>query len=120
VKAALGFGAGSLHVMRRHIVPDIGLVLVASLVAAAGRAILLEAGLAFLGLGDPSRTSWGSIMRDARQSQSIFYTDIWTWWMLPPIVAIVLLLLGMTFLGVGLEQRINPRLSRHGAGVRGS
>ena len=116
VRAALGFGAGSLHILRRHVVPDVGLLLVASLVGAAGRAILLEAGLAFLGLGDPSRTSWGSIMRDARQSPGLFYTHYWTWWMLPPITAIFVLLLGMTFLGVAVEQRINPRLARHARG----
>jgi len=115
VRASLGFGAGSLLVVRKHVLPDVGLVILASLVAAAGRAVFLEAGLAFLGLGDPNTVSWGSIMRDARLSPGLFYTSLWTWWLLPPVVAIVLVLLGLTFIGVAVEQRINPRLGRHSA-----
>ena len=118
VRASIGFGAGSIHILRRHVVPEIALVLVASLVAAAGRAILLEAGLAFLGLGDPARTSWGSMIREARALTGIFYTDIWLWWLVPPVLAISLVLLGMTFVGVAVEQRLNPRLARHIVGGR--
>ena len=80
---------------------------------AAGRAITFEAGLAFLGLGDPTRASWGAILRDALDFGGLFFTDAWKWWLVPPIVAVSLLLLGVTFVGVGLEQRINPRLTRH-------
>ena len=116
VRAALAFGAGTFDVMRRHVVPEIGLILVAALVAAASRAILFEAGLAFLGLGDVSRMSWGSIMRDARTAPGLFYSDAWLWWMFPAILAIILVLLGLTFVGVAVEQRVNPRLARHHTG----
>lgn len=118
VKAALGFGAGTVHVVRRHIFPEISLILVASLVGAAGRAVLFEAGLAFLGIGDTSRMSWGTTINNARKSVGIFYTNIWTWWMLPPVLALVLFLLGITFIGVAVEQRINPRLVRHSERAR--
>ena len=117
VKAAIGFGAGSVHILRRHVIPEIGLILVAQLLAAAGRAILLEAGLAFLGVGDESRMSWGSIIQSARRVPGLFYGPEWLWWMLPPVVAITLVLLGITFVGVALEQRINPRVARHRAGT---
>lgn len=113
VRAAANFGAGSFHLVRRHVMPEVSLLLVASLVASAGRAIMLEAGLAFLGLGDPARVSWGAMIRDARLMPGIFYTNMWAWWILPPLLAIVALMLGMTFLGVGFEQRLNPRLTRH-------
>lgn len=113
IKAAVGFGATTGQILRRHILPEVGLILTAGLVGAAGRAIAFEAGLAFLGLGDPSRASWGAILRDAIGFGGIFYTDAWKWWLVPPVAAISLLLLGVTFVGVGLEQRINPRLSRH-------
>lgn len=113
LRAARGFGAGWIHQLRRHVLPDISLVLVAALVGAAGRAIMLEAGLAFLGLGDPALTSWGSMIREARSMTGIFYTNIWVWWMLPPLLSIVLVTLGTTFVGVGCEQRLNPRLARH-------
>jgi peptide/nickel transport system permease protein len=113
IKAAVGFGASTGQVLRRHILPEVGLILTAGLVGAAGRAIAFEAGLAFLGLGDPGRASWGAILRDAIGFGGIFFTDAWKWWLIPPVAAISLLLLGVTFVGVGLEQRINPRLSRH-------
>lgn len=113
IKAAVGFGASTSQVLRRHILPEVGLILAAGLVGAAGRAVAFEAGLAFLGLGDPSRASWGAILRDAIGFGGIFYTDAWKWWLVPPVAAISLLLLGVTFVGVGLEQRINPRLGRH-------
>ncbi len=116
VVAATGFGAGALHVLRRHVLPAVGLVLAAEFVTAVGRAVVLESGLAFLGLGDPSVTSWGSVMRDAFAFGGLFYTRAWAWWLLPPILAVTLLLVGVTFLGVAVEQRVNPRLARHGGG----
>jgi len=113
IKAAVGFGATTSQILRRHILPEVGLILAAGLVSAAARAIAFEAGLAFLGLGDPARASWGYILRDAIGFRGLFFTDAWKWWLVPPVVAVSLLLLGVTFVGVGLEQRINPRLSRH-------
>jgi peptide/nickel transport system permease protein len=113
IKAAVGFGGSSAQILRRHILPEVGLILAAGLVGAAGRAITFEAGLAFLGLGDPARASWGYVLRDAIDFGGIFFTDAWKWWLVPPILAVSLLLLGVTFVGVGLEQRINPRLTRH-------
>lgn len=113
IKAAVGFGATPSQILRRHILPEVGLILAAGLVGAAARAISFEAGLAFLGLGDPSRASWGAILRDALDFGGLFFTDAWKWWLAPPIVAISLLLLGMTFVGVGLEQRLNPQIARH-------
>jgi len=113
VKAAMSFGASSAQILGRHILPEVALILVAGFVAAAGRAISFEAGLAFLGLGDPSRASWGALVRDAINFAGLFYTDAWAWWLVPPVVAVSLLLLGVTLLGVGVEHRLNPRISRH-------
>ncbi|MEO7518829.1 MAG: ABC transporter permease [Acidimicrobiales bacterium] len=115
VLAARGFGAGPFRVARLHLLPEMALVIATVFLSAASRAVLLEAGLAFLGVGDPSRVSWGSIIRDARASPGLFYTTYWTWWILPPVLAIVLVLLGLMFLGMAFETRVNPRLSRHGA-----
>ncbi len=117
LRAAVGFGAGTVYVLRRHVVPEISLILAAGFVAAAERAVVLEAGLAFLGLGDPSQESWGGIMRDALAFSSLFLTSAWSWWLLPPVVAVTMLLLGITFLGVAIEERVNPRLRRHVVGA---
>jgi peptide/nickel transport system permease protein len=118
LQASVGFGARTPHVLRHHVLPDVGLILAAGFVGAASRAVMMEAGLAFLGLGDPTRASWGRVMRDAIDFDALFNTTAWSWWLLPPSIAIAVFLLGMTFLGIGLEQRINPRLARHGGSQR--
>ncbi len=114
----MGFGAGTWHRVRRHVLPDVGLILVAALVVAAARAVMLQVGLAFLGLGDPNRASWGSVLRDALEFQGLFFTRAWAWWLLPPLAATAVLLLGITFVGLSVEQQVNPRLTRHAAGGR--
>lgn len=116
IKASVGFGSGALEVLRRHIVPEMSLILVAQVLSAMGRAVMLEAGLAFLGIGDPQRTSWGSVMREAQGYAGLVYSRAYLWWMVPPVLSIVITLLGLSFLGTTVEQRINPRLARHHAG----
>lgn len=113
VRAATGFGAGAWHQLRRHILPDLALLSVAELIPSAGRAVALQAGLAFLGVGDPTEPSWGAMMRDAVAYRGLFITDAWTWWLLPPIVAVVTLVVGITLIGTAAERRLMPRLSRH-------
>lgn len=113
LRAAVGFGAGTRHVMRRHILPEIGLILAAGLVGSAGRAVSMEAGLAFLGLGDPVQSSWGTVMRDALNYKSLFLTPAWEWWLVPPVAALGIFLLALTFIGIAVERRLNPRLARH-------
>lgn len=113
VVAATGFGAGSWYQLRRHVLPDLVLLSVAAFIPSAGRAVALQAGLAFLGVGDPSQPSWGAMMRDAIAYRSLFIGDAWRWWLLPPIAAIVVLLVSITLLGTATERRLSPRLSRH-------
>lgn len=111
--AAVGFGAGTLHVVRQHLLPALRLLVMARLVTVAGQAVVSESGLAFLGLGDPSRVSWGSMMAEALAFPGLLYGWAWTWWLLAPLVSLVLVLLGMTFLAITFEPGTNPRLARH-------
>jgi ABC-type dipeptide/oligopeptide/nickel transport system permease subunit len=113
VRAATGFGAGSWHQLRVHILPDLALLGVAELIPASARAVVLQAGLAFLGVGDPSQPSWGSITRDAVNYRGLFVTPAWKWWLLPPVAAVVALVVGITLLGTAAERRLSPRLGRH-------
>lgn len=113
VRAATGFGAGSWHQLRRHVIPDVALLSVAEFIPAAGRAVGLQAGLAFFGVGDPTRPSWGLMIRDAIAFRGVFITDAWQWWLLPPVVALVLLILAITLLGTAAEARLSPRVARH-------
>jgi len=112
ITAARGFGGGPLYVVRRHLVPGLGPFMAVGFVNWAGIAIGLEAGLSFLGLGDPSGVSWGRTLNNALAQQSIYFSDMWPWWVLPSGFAITLAVLGFTFVGVGLEPSFNPRWVR--------
>lgn len=109
LSAAKGFGGGLAYLLRRHLAPALGPLVVTGFVNTAGLAVLLEAGLAFLGLGDPSRASWGAMLNDALGQQGLYVTHQWVWWVLPPAGALTAMVLGFTFVGVGLEPRLNPR-----------
>ena len=113
VRAATGFGAGTWHQMRRHILPDLTLLSIAEFIPAAGRAVGLQAGLAFLGVGDPTLPSWGGMIRDAVNFPALFITSAWKWWFAPPVIALVGLIVGITLLGAAAERRLGPRLARH-------
>lgn len=113
IQAATLFGAGPAYIIRRHLVPALGPILLALLVAQVGRAIVVEAGVAFLGLSDPTAKSWGMMIRYALNYRGIYLSPIWVWWLLPPSICISLLILGFTLLGVGLEERSDTRFERH-------
>lgn len=112
VETARGFGAGPMYVMRRHLAPALGPVIASNLVFVAGVAVTIEAGLAFIGLGDPSAVGWGTMLNRALENPQIYLGSLWLWWLLPAGLALTLAVLGFTFIGVGLEPRFNPRWRR--------
>ena len=109
VLAARSMGAPDRWTILRHIVPRTALLATGSFVRAVSSAILLEAALSFLGLGDPIQKSWGSILFWA-QARGAFLTPAWKWWVLPPGILIMLASLGFALIAFSLEERINPRL----------
>ena len=113
IGAARGFGGGPLYVLRRHLVPGLAPLLTVGFVNWAGVAIGLEAALSFLGLGDPSRVSWGLMLNRALEPEiRIYFSAMWTWWVLPAGMGIAATVIGFTFVGVGLEPSFNPRWLR--------
>lgn len=112
VASARGFGGGLGWLLRRHLVPALAPLIAAGYITVAGAAVLMEAGLAFLGLSDPTAVSWGLILNRALLQPGLYFTPAWTWWVLPAGFAITLTVLGFTFLGVGLEPLLNPRWRR--------
>jgi peptide/nickel transport system permease protein len=112
VQFSQGAGGGPLYVLRRHLVPATGPLIVAHWVDWAGAAIFLESGLAFLGLGDPFRVSWGTILDRAFRHQGLFLGNLWAWWVLPAAAAITLAVIGFTLVGIGLEPVFNRRVGR--------
>lgn len=101
IHAARGFGGGPLYVLRRHLLPGVSPLIVASFVNWAGLAISLEAGLAFLGLGNPFEVSWGAIMQESLSLPGWEFGFSWAWWALPAGVALMVAVLGFAFLGSG-------------------
>ncbi len=113
LQASVGFGASTVHVLARHVLPESSLVIAATYIRAAERAIALEVGLAFLGLSISTQGSWGTTMRDAIDFHGLALTHAWSWWLLPPVAAVSLVLTALALVGTSLEERVNPRLSRH-------
>lgn len=112
IASARGFGGGPLYVLRRHLVPELAPLIVVGFVNWAGLTVGLEAGLAFLGIGDPSGVSWGLMLNRALSQESLYFSPLWVWWVLPAGFAVTLAVLGFTFVGVGLEPTFNPRWLR--------
>ena len=111
VSRARAIGAGNLHIMRRHILPQVLPLIVANTVLIISTAILVESGLAFLGLGDPTQPSWGTMLHFAFERSAIS-NGAW-WYYLPPGLSIVWVSLGCVLLGNVLEEIFNPRLKSH-------
>ncbi len=110
VKSAETYGASSWYLIRKHFFPEVFPLLAVNLIRLTGRAIIAEAGLSFLGLGDPTSKSWGIILYHALNFKGIFYTDFWKWWVVFPWLAISTLVIALAFLSRELEHIIDPRM----------
>lgn len=93
-------------IISRHLLPAVTPVVVVSVVVTASRAVLSAAGLAFLGLGDPTTWSWGRILYEAQQAGAM----VSAWWLtLFPSIAILILVLSATLLSISYNDARNPR-----------
>jgi peptide/nickel transport system permease protein len=110
VERARAIGAGDWHIVRRHVLPNLVPVISANTVLAVAIAILSETTLSLLGLGDPNSISWGTVIEEAFNSGAIT-AGAW-WWLLPPGLGIVLVVLAFAMCGYALEEIMNPRLRR--------
>lgn len=115
VDAARAMGSTSLRTIRRHVLPRTTPLAAAQFVHAANVAVLIEASLAFLGLGDPERVSWGTMLFFANANNAML-TSAWVWWVLPPGLTLTVAVVGFAFVGVTLEQWGDRRLTGEAAG----
>jgi peptide/nickel transport system permease protein len=102
VEAARGLGAGDGYIVFKHILPNTLQVIMAKFILAVAGAMLTEASLSFLGLGDPLQKSWGMMLNYAF-SRGGFINGYW-WWYLPPGICISLAVLSFVLIGFGLEE----------------
>jgi len=117
VDATKMLGGSDLYVMLRHILPNVIPLVVVQFIMESIHVILAESGLCLLGLRDPSVRSWGMTLYYAFESPTIYTSNVWMWWMLPPGLCIMFTILGLTFVGYALEEIFNPKLGT-GVGVR--
>jgi len=108
VERSQALGAGTWHLVSRHILPNVGPLILANTVLTVAIAILSEATLSFLGLGDPLSISWGTILEFAFNSGAAGAGQ-W-WWIIPPGLAIVFVVLAFTLCGFALDEIVNPKL----------
>jgi peptide/nickel transport system permease protein len=112
VERARALGARDGYIIRTHILPNTLPLIFANTVLIVAVAVLSEAALAFLGLGDPTRISWGSMLENAFSSGAPS-AGAW-WYVIPPGLCITLLVLAVSMLGYLFEEYVNPRLREQG------
>ena len=106
VEAARCIGAGNVRLMFAEIMPNVLPLMFAQAVLMITYAIYDEAILAFLGLGDPTRISWGSMLHFAFESGVMARSP---WWIGPPIVSIIILIVGFSLLGTAITDVLTPQ-----------
>jgi peptide/nickel transport system permease protein len=107
VDRARVIGAGNLHIMVRHILPNVVNLIVANAVLVFAGAVLTETTLSFIGLGDPFQPSWGQIL-NAAETAGAAGLGAW-WYFLPAGACIVLVVLAFTMVGTAVDDVLNPR-----------
>jgi peptide/nickel transport system permease protein len=108
IDRARALGGGHRHIMARHVLPNVMPLVLAQTTLGISSAILTEATLAFLGLGDPTIVSWGGMLEDAREAGAVS-SGHW-WYLAPPGIAIALVALAFTLCGRAIEAVLNPKL----------
>jgi len=106
IEAAKASGAGTFHIIRQHIIPNVMSLVYVSLATGVPSAIISEAALSWLGLFDPNVISWGKMLHDAQS-----YIEQW-WWIVPPGLCIAILSLAFILIGYAIDEILNPKLRR--------
>lgn len=110
VKAAEIAGAGKRYIMFQHILPGVSHLVVMNTALTCAGIMIAEAGLSFLGLGNPTAISWGKMLADAQSGGSMLFGHWWT--ILAPGIGIFLSVYAFMRLGLAIEEILNPKMKR--------
>ena len=103
-------GASNTRLILRHVLPQVAPLLVATAVIMVAYAIFAETAIAFLGLGDPSATSWGLLIENAFSRDAV---SVGAWWaIVPPGIAVAIVVVSLTMLGTAIEDVAQPAPAR--------
>ncbi len=105
VESSRCIGASSFQLMFREILPNVIPLMFAQAILMITEAIYAEAVLSFLGLGDPTSISWGMMLHNAFESGVVAEAY---WWVIPPIVSIVALIVSFSLLGTAISDILEP------------
>jgi peptide/nickel transport system permease protein len=108
VKRARSIGAGNRRLVFKHVLPQVAPLLIANTVLTIALAVFLETYITFLGLGDPSSISWGKLIENSFLGNAVL-NNAW-WAVVPPGVAVTIVILACTMVGQSMEDALNPRL----------
>jgi peptide/nickel transport system permease protein len=110
IERARAIGSSNGHIMAQHVLPNVFPLIFANTVLVVAIAILSETTLSFLGLGDPLNFSWGTMLHYA-WANGAAGLPAW-WYLLPPGIAIVLVVLAFTFIGTAFDEVLDPKLRK--------
>jgi ABC-type dipeptide/oligopeptide/nickel transport system permease subunit len=108
VKAAELAGASRWHIMTKHILPGVSHLLIMNTALTCAGIMVAEAGLSFLGLGDPTAISWGKMLADAQSGGALLFGH-W-WWIIAPGIGIFIAVFSFMRIGLVMEEILNPRM----------
>jgi len=108
VEASRASGAGTWHIIRKHLIPNVMTMAYTQLALTVPGAIVTEAALSFLGLGDPFLQTWGKMLHDVQYYGAVAE---W-WWAVPPGICIASLSMAFVLIGYALDDIFNPKLRR--------
>ncbi|WP_455369765.1 ABC transporter permease [[Eubacterium] cellulosolvens] len=108
VEASRALGSSNLHIIFRHLLGNVLPLAFATIALYIPGAIITEAALSFLALGDPNTPSWGRMLYSAN-AFGAFQNLAW-WWIIPPGIAITLISLSFVFIGTTLNEILNPKI----------
>ncbi len=95
IKYSRRIGATFPDMVLRHFLPALRELLTLSFIKIMSRGIVMEASLAYLGLGDPTSKSWGMMLNRAMSFPGIYFTPFWKWWVLAPLAALIGLVISL-------------------------
>lgn len=113
IKAAELAGASRRRIMFKHILPGVTHLLIMSTAMTSAGIMVAEAGLSFLGLGDPTAISWGKMLAEVQSGGALLFGH-W-WWIAAPGVGIFLAIFSFMRIGMALEEIFNPKMKQTGA-----
>jgi len=110
VERAIAIGSGKMHIMAKHLFPNVVPLIFANAVLAVSYAILSESFLSFFGLSDPTKITWGLMLYNAFNFGG--FANAAYWFVLPPGLCIIFVVTGFTFSSYALDDILNPKLRR--------